>query len=175
MPVSDRISVTIVTCPNHPAYNRKEVGHCVVATKNIAKNAHIGIYAGVLRQNTEKAEWNPYQNAPTKNCSHYIDAESIGNQMRFINDYRNIASAPNVGFFINPLRVNGYLVSVVVALRTIAKGEELLLDYGDKYWAEYSSWQTESCETVTTDEHSSSTSVFISTPPPLKRHKNNRQ
>jgi len=51
--------------------------------------------------------------------------------MRFINDYRGIAQENNVEFRgAGPDKVE----CIVVAIKNIKKGEELLVDYGNKFW-----------------------------------------
>jgi hypothetical protein len=67
-----------------------------------------------------------------------IDARVFGNLSRFINHYRGILEAPNVGFVLNrfgddPEAMYKARFLVVEALRGIPQGEELAVDYGDGY------------------------------------------
>lgn len=60
------------------------------------------------------------------------DAETAGNEFRYLNDYRNISSRPNVK--LDSVPVGGSWHILVVAIEDIKKGEELLIDYGSFYW-----------------------------------------
>ncbi|KAI8373044.1 uncharacterized protein BYT42DRAFT_646994 [Radiomyces spectabilis] len=65
-----------------------------------------------------------------------IDAAKYGNEARFCNDFRGVASGPNV-CFLNYLdeRTNHIRVGIfVLGNRKIKKGEELLVTYGKSFW-----------------------------------------
>lgn len=64
-----------------------------------------------------------------------IDAEIMGNEMRFINSYLNIAFYPNVT--MRTSYVNTYPHIVLVCMQDIEPGEEFLLDYGEAYTQAY--------------------------------------
>ena len=61
-----------------------------------------------------------------------VDAEKEGNETRFINDYRNIAPEPNV--FFSKTVVNGKITILVVVIKPINIGDEIVSDYGEDYW-----------------------------------------
>lgn len=60
-----------------------------------------------------------------------IDAEHMGNEIRFINSYLNIAFYPNVTMRTSYISTLPHIV--LVCTRDIEAGEEFLLDYGDAY------------------------------------------
>ncbi len=60
-----------------------------------------------------------------------IDAGRCGNEIRYINSYLGVACNPNV--CMRTSFVNTYPHIVIVCLRDIAAGDELLLDYGEAY------------------------------------------
>ncbi|CAO3636578.1 unnamed protein product [Cunninghamella echinulata] len=65
-----------------------------------------------------------------------IDAEKYGNEGRFCNDFRGVASGPNV-CFLNYLDEQTQRIRVgifVLGNRKIKKGEELLVTYGKSFW-----------------------------------------
>ena len=64
-----------------------------------------------------------------------IDAEKVGNEMRFINSYLNIAFSPNVT--MRTTYINTYPHLMIVCTRDIDIGEEILLDYGEAYNKEF--------------------------------------
>ncbi len=64
-----------------------------------------------------------------------IDALAHGNETRFINDYHGIADTPNVGFVAYHAQQTGELAVGVLSRRVLKRGEELLVDYGRKFWS----------------------------------------
>jgi len=158
-PISDKVVVEPIAIRNHPAYNRTG-SHRLVATAFIERYEWLGFYGGqVLHSDTS---WNPYQIAPVTNASYIIDAENIGNEMRYINDYRGgVAKEPNVGFFRSDEKIGGkYYTSVVVTLKDIQPGEEIVASYGNEYWESLKNWYNEKnpficdeCDYRTTTQH----------------------
>lgn len=57
-----------------------------------------------------------------------IDAQQMGNEMRFINSHLNIAFGPNVT--LRTAYIGGLPHLLVVCLENIDIGDEFLLDYG---------------------------------------------
>ena len=62
-----------------------------------------------------------------------LDAEMEGNELRFINSYRNIEPIPNV--VMRSVVVNKLPCIIILCSKHsgIEPGEEILLDYGDEY------------------------------------------
>lgn len=58
-----------------------------------------------------------------------VDGEFVGNEMRFINSYLNIAFGPNVT--LRTAYISGMPHLLVVCLSDIEIGDEFLLDYGN--------------------------------------------
>ncbi|KAJ1955302.1 hypothetical protein IWQ62_005561 [Dispira parvispora] len=64
-----------------------------------------------------------------------IDAATVGNEARFINDYRGIAAQPNVEFADFLHEATGTVnMGVWVQHHPIAAGQELLVNYGKSFW-----------------------------------------
>lgn len=62
-----------------------------------------------------------------------VDADKMGNESRFINDYRGVSSKPNAEF--KDRRVaQGELRMSVWSLVEIKKGEEITVSYGKAWW-----------------------------------------
>jgi len=61
-----------------------------------------------------------------------VNAEIMGNETRYINDYRGIKDKPNCKFI--KTYIEGLPVIAVVVIIDINKGDEILTDYGDDYW-----------------------------------------
>lgn len=133
-PISHNVAVQVINVRNHPAFNRKTEAKQLVATGLIENDEIIGLYGGEVSFDLTK--WNTYQLATSTNAKYCIDAFVHGNEMRFINDHTGIAAEPNAKFFIADERVGKFDVAVVVALRVIQAGEEILVSYGKGYWEE---------------------------------------
>ena len=59
----------------------------------------------------------------------------VGNEARFVNDYRNTGRRPNVEFRLRRDRRGELRQGVYVASKAgVAAGEELLINYGKPFW-----------------------------------------
>ena len=59
----------------------------------------------------------------------------VGNEARFVNDYRNTGRRPNVEFRLRRDRRGELRQGVYVAAKAgVAAGEELLINYGKPFW-----------------------------------------
>ena len=96
------------------------------ATKYFDEYDVIGQYTGKLVTPNKTGRYVAY----SENCG--IDANNIGNELRFINDYRNIAPTMNVVFKTTYIDKKPRVLFVVT--RNIQEGEQLLTDYGEGYW-----------------------------------------
>ncbi|KAL1515581.1 hypothetical protein AB1Y20_002201 [Prymnesium parvum] len=63
-----------------------------------------------------------------------VDAEHFGNETRFINDFTSIKPEPNVDFTIYRSATTGELAVGVITRKSVLRGDELLADYGTKFW-----------------------------------------
>ncbi len=132
--------IEIRTLPNHhPAYcGGKGMG--VFCRKTIQNNEIIGEYVGVCRTENEYRHSLPNAYILHHGGGLYIDAKAAGNELRFVNDYRGVSFEQNVKFFraepqstriFRNKTMKGY--TAVVSCKLINPGEELLVDYGEKY------------------------------------------
>jgi len=63
-----------------------------------------------------------------------IDASMMGNEARFINDYRGIRTRPNA-IFVERRTTKGELrMSIWSSAEGIKKGEEIVVSYGKAWW-----------------------------------------
>lgn len=62
-----------------------------------------------------------------------IDASKMGNEARFINDYRGIAEKPNA-IFSDTRDHEGELRMYIWSSQEIKKGDEILVSYGKSWW-----------------------------------------
>ncbi|OQS07689.1 SET domain protein [Thraustotheca clavata] len=111
----------------HPAVN--EFG--LYAAEPIPPHSFVCNYIGRVHLQTEYPD-SDY--AVTYFGEYALDATHTGNEARFINDYRNIASRPNVAFDTYK-DVDGMIQVGVWSLnKPIVPGEEILGNYGKGYW-----------------------------------------
>jgi hypothetical protein len=145
-PVSPKVIVQGITIRNHPAYNRKGDAKQLTAKADISKGEYLGSYGGHVRftDANGEAEWGPYQSVADNTTNYYIDAEEIGNELRFINDAKGVGKKePNIEFLQSRRRFHGYYITEVYATKDIKAGDELLVSYGENYWSALKQWYDE--------------------------------
>lgn len=125
---------------NHPAYCVEKQTWGLFCRKTIEANMILGEYAGICKTKKEYQHDNSSAYILYHGGGLYIDAKKAGNELRFINDYRGVSPEPNVKFCREDPQITrnfrnismvGY--SVVKACKLINPGEEILVDYGEKY------------------------------------------
>ena len=99
--------------------------HGLFATKSFAALDTIGEYVGSLSYK------NGLYAASVDNNGLVIDAETCGNEMRFINDFHGISDEANV--VMRTCYVGTYPHIIIVCSKNINEGDEIFLDYGDAY------------------------------------------
>jgi len=126
----DLIEVQKVTDPNHPEHGK----FGVFAKVALDKNKVLGEYTGAI-QLTDTKKTSGFASILFDNYVHSVDvdAEKIGNEFRFLNDYRGTSiSRPNVT--LSATVFNGEWHIAVLTTRIIPRGTELVVDYGPTYW-----------------------------------------
>ncbi|KAI0702446.1 hypothetical protein BC835DRAFT_1500853 [Cytidiella melzeri] len=63
-----------------------------------------------------------------------VDASKMGNESRFINDYRGVAERPNVQFRESLNETGELCMSIWSGNEAIKKGDELVVSYGKGFW-----------------------------------------
>jgi len=117
----------------HPCFGQ----HGLFAAVPLQKGETISNYVGLVSKVSKKL-FNPSKYV----ISMYeengimldIDAERIGNETRFLNDYHGIIEEPNVELQVDNDTLTGDIHCFAIALHEIQVGEELLMDYGEGYW-----------------------------------------
>lgn len=142
--VSKKVVVADITIRNHPAYNRGRSKQ-LNARAAIKKDEFIGYYAGEIQYHPEDADeisyWGAYQLDPSPDSVYYVDAETIGNELRYMNDPKGLGEIkPNVKFFTARRKFKGFNIVEVQAIRDIKAGEEILVSYGPGYWKAIQKW-----------------------------------
>jgi hypothetical protein len=130
---------------DHPAFP----GLGVFAARHIRAGTTLGPYSGLLRTRAS-THMSRSRFIAALTASTDIDAEVpvvclfaslmsarlqlAGNELRFINDFRNTGSCANCGY--DRIRIDGKLSLVIKTSRAVTAGAELLVDYGEEYWVE---------------------------------------
>ncbi|RYG98881.1 SET domain-containing protein [archaeon] len=101
------------------------------ATERFNRFDVLGEYTGKIVGDTVNGHYVACLEDKSHDASLGIDAEKMGNEMRFINSYLNVAFKPNVT--MRTAYVDTYPHIVLVCTEDIYVGDEILLDYGDAY------------------------------------------
>ncbi|CAK4250006.1 unnamed protein product [Aphanomyces euteiches] len=126
-PPAISLAIQLITSPDHPVFN----SYGLFATTTIPPETLVCNYIGRVHL---QSDFPDSDYAVTYYGNYSIDATYAGNEARFINDYRNIATRPNVAF--DTYRdADGMIQVGVWSLNvSIAPGEEILGNYGRAFW-----------------------------------------
>ncbi|KAJ8117131.1 hypothetical protein OPT61_g1608 [Boeremia exigua] len=137
------VRITKITSASHPAHG--QYGLC--ATQHLPPGSFVIPYLGFVHDQSELDETSDYDLSLDRETGIGVDASKMGNEARFINDYRDISSGPNaefrdvlvdVGFGILEKRMGVFVLSAGKSgkrAKGIGRGEEILVSYGKGFWA----------------------------------------
>mmetsp|Transcript_14091 Transcript_14091/g.18449 ORF Transcript_14091/g.18449 Transcript_14091/m.18449 type:complete len:240 (-) Transcript_14091:72-791(-) len=122
------VRIKVIDKVNHPAYGQRGL----FAARKFSPGEWVIDYAGELIPDTQ------LNGRSTDYClkyveNHSIDAGKLGNESRFVNDFRGIATRPNVEFAYD--QTSPPVVGFKALGKAIKKGEEIVATYGKRYWA----------------------------------------
>ena len=123
--ITHGVKLDKINDPNNILHNQ----FGLFATKKFDEYDIIGQYTGKLVSSDKEGR---YVSA-SENCC--IDALDTGNELRFINDYRNISPSNNV--VIKTTYIDKKPRVLFVVTKKIEPGEQLLTDYGEGYWEHF--------------------------------------
>ncbi|CCM01631.1 uncharacterized protein FIBRA_03692 [Fibroporia radiculosa] len=127
--------------PSHPAYGQ----FGLFAAKKIQPRVHIVDYVGEVHcDDRPQSDYDLSLLRTQDGLSVGVDAHSMGNEARFINDYRSINAKPNAVFEDRRTATGELRMSIWSGSESIKKGEEILVSYGKAWWHARTSPQT--CE-----------------------------
>jgi hypothetical protein len=126
----------IANAPNHPANGQ----HGLFASRKLPPGTFITCYLGFVHPSNESNLESNYDLSMDPHLKIAVDGEMYGNEARFINDYRGIATRANAEFqdvWMKNKDAFERRIGVVVAggKNGIGKGEEILVSYGKGFWA----------------------------------------
>lgn len=108
------------------------IGYGVFAERSFIPKEFIGEYTGLVKPSKKILPGNGYSfSYPSFNPfwkKHSIDAQNLGNEMRFVNH----CDQPNAEAI--SIMHDGILRVIIRSIKPIAKGEQIHYDYGDEYW-----------------------------------------
>jgi hypothetical protein len=138
------VKITRISNASHPAQGQ----YGLYATEHLPPDSFILPYLGFVHDQMESDETSDYDLSLDRDLAIGVDASKMGNEARFINDYRGISTGPNaefrdilvdVGFGIVEKRMGVFVLSAGKSgkrARGIGKHEEILVSYGKGFWTE---------------------------------------
>lgn len=138
------VKITKITSESHPANNQ----YGLYASQNLLPDSFILPYLGYVHDRTNTDETSDYDLSLDRELGVGVDASKMGNEARFINDYRGVAGAPNAEFrdiFVDlgngkvEKRMGVFVLSAGKSgkrSKGIPKGHEILVSYGKGFWME---------------------------------------
>lgn len=127
-----RVKVRVVTDEGHPARGQRGL----YANKKFSPRERIIDYHGVVTRSEDADETSDYCLAFGERNELAVDANEAGNEARFANDFRNTGKAQNAKFDAYRDEKGDYKLAVFAGpTKAIAKGEEILISYGKRFWA----------------------------------------
>ncbi|KAJ6604298.1 hypothetical protein DFH09DRAFT_1122254 [Mycena vulgaris] len=125
------VTIRRISATDHPAYG--QLG--LFAARKIPAKTHIVDYIGEIH--CDEREYSDYDLSLFRDgdLSVGIDASKMGNEGRFVNDYRGIPGQdkPNA-IFVDVRTPAGELKMRIESSRMIKKGEEILVSYEKAWW-----------------------------------------
>jgi hypothetical protein len=143
------VRITPVADVSHPAHGQ----HALCTTQHLAPDTFILPYLGYVHDQTDMNETSDYDLSLDRELGIGVDATMMGNEARFINDYRGVSTAPNaefrdilfdVGAGKVEKRVGVFVLSAGKSgkrAKGIGRGQEILVSYGKGFWTERQSAQ----------------------------------
>ncbi|KAI9572727.1 hypothetical protein HD554DRAFT_2320141 [Boletus coccyginus] len=129
--VNPLVRIKLVTDPGHPA--RGQYG--LFAHKKIPLRSHIIDYIGEVHcQERPDSDYDLSLYRSQDGVNVGIDARIMGNESRFINDYRGIQGKPNAEFVEYRTAWGEWRMSIWSQGEAIKRGDEILVSYGKSWW-----------------------------------------
>ncbi|KAF7339760.1 hypothetical protein MSAN_02191500 [Mycena sanguinolenta] len=125
---SSFVAIRRISDSNHPAFGQ----FGLFATKKLKPNTHIIDYIGEIHCEERDSDYD-LSLFRSADVSVGVDASKMGNEGRFVNDYRGIKDKPNA-LFVEVRRPSGELGIRIESSGLIKKGEEILVSYGKAWW-----------------------------------------
>ena len=141
---SSLVKIIEIKDPGHPAKGQ----HGLFAAQQLYPDTLILFYLGYVHGSSDADPNSDYDLCLDRELGIGVDASKMGNEARFINDFRGVTVSPNaefrdvwvdIGKSIFEKRIAVYVLPVGKSgkrAKGIAKGEEILVSYGKGFWKE---------------------------------------
>jgi hypothetical protein len=128
---------------SHPACGQ----YGLFSTQHLPPDSFILPYLGYVHDQSDTNESSDYDLSLDREHGIGVDASMMGNEARFVNDYRGIGGAPSAEFrdiFVDlgngkvEKRIGVFVLSAGKSgkrAKGISKGQEILISYGKGFWA----------------------------------------
>ncbi|PVH96356.1 hypothetical protein DM02DRAFT_617262 [Periconia macrospinosa] len=138
------VKITPIFVPSHPANGQSGL----FAAQHLPPDTFILPYIGYVHGPNDLDENSDYDLSLDRELGIGVDASKMGNEARFINDYRGVSAAPNAEFrhvFVDvgkgrvEKRMGVFVLSAGKSgkrAKGIEKGREILVSYGKGFWTE---------------------------------------
>lgn len=138
------VKIAAVSNTLHPAHGQ----HGLYASHHLPPDSFILPYLGYVHDQADVDGASDYDLSLDRELGIGVDASRMGNEARFINDYRGVATAPNAEFrdiFVDignakvEKRVGVFVLSAGKSgkrAKGIGRGQEVLVSYGKGFWTE---------------------------------------
>ena len=138
------VQITKILQKSHPAYDQ----HGLYANQHLLPDSFILQYLGYVHDDSDMIDASDYDLSLDRDNGIGVDATRMGNEARFINDYRGISTAPNAEFRDILVEVGNGKVEKQVGVfvlsagksgkraNGIGRGQEILVSYGKGFWTE---------------------------------------
>jgi len=128
------VVVRPVIASSHPAHGQRGL----FASKKIPPHTHIIDYVGEVHCDDRPDSDYDLSLYRSQEVNVGVDASVMGNEARFINDFRGIRDRPNAVFVEGRSPLGELRMSVWSGKDGVDKGEEILVSYGKGWWR----WRT---------------------------------
>ncbi|EFQ89140.1 hypothetical protein PTT_14681 [Pyrenophora teres f. teres 0-1] len=138
------VKITPVSDAAHPAHGQ----HALYANQQLSPDSFILPYLGFVHDQADLNPASDYDLSLDRELGIGVDASTMGNEARFINDYRGVSTAPNAEFrdiYVDigngkvEKRVGVFVLSAGKSgkrAKGIGRGQEILVSYGKGFWTE---------------------------------------
>lgn len=125
------VVIKIIAVDDHPARGQRGL----FAARKIPPRTHIIDYIGeVHTDDRPNSNYDISLMRTSEGVSVGVDASCVGNEARFINDYRGVAARPNALFEERRNSRGELCMAVWSGKDEIKKGQEILVSYGKSFW-----------------------------------------
>ncbi|KAG9127984.1 hypothetical protein FRC07_006578 [Ceratobasidium sp. 392] len=128
---SRRIAIKLIDDPRHPACGQRGL----FASAKIAPNSYILPYHGEIHCDERADSDYDLSLDRVDGVNIGVDASRMGNEARFVNDFRGVQSKPNAVFRQGRDNRGWLEMSVWSGPLPIKKGDEILVSYGKGWWS----------------------------------------